>query len=62
MYYILRISTKAFIKLDETSNDIIVVQEPERASKFELIGDAMIAAARINQDWEEDIVRVIKVG
>lgn len=62
MYYILRISNKAFIKLDETSNDIIVVQEPERASQFELIGDAMITAAKINQDWEEDIIRVIKVG
>ena len=62
MYYILRISNKAFIKLEENSNDIIVVQEPERATKFDLIGDAMIIAAQINEDWEANIVKVIKVG
>lgn len=64
MYYILRISNKAFIKLDtkKDSNDIIVVQEPERATRFHSIGDAMIVAAQINEDWEEDIVRVFKVG
>lgn len=56
--YILQISSKAYIKLEENSNDIVVVQEPERATKFDAIGDAMRAASRINEDWEEHIIRV----
>lgn len=56
--YILQISPKAYIKLEENSNDIIVVQELERATKFDAIGDAMRKAARINEDWEEYIVKV----
>lgn len=56
--YILQISPKAYIKLEENSNDIIVMQELERATKFDAIGDAMREAARINEDWEEYIVKV----
>lgn len=56
--YILQISSKAYIKLEENSNDIIVIQEPERATKFDAIGDAMREASKINEDWEEHIVKI----
>lgn len=61
MYYILKISNKAFIKLED-NGDITVVQDPERASKIGTVGDAMREAAQINEDWEANIVQLIRVG
>ena len=57
--YILKISNKAFVKLGD---NLTIVQEPERATKIEAIGDAMRQAGQINKDWETNIVRIIKVG
>ena len=61
MYYILKISKKAFVKLEE-NGDITVVSDPERASKIEKVGDAMREAAQINEDWEANVVQIISVG
>lgn len=61
MYYILKISNKAFVKIEDNS-DLTIVQEPERATKIEKVGDAMRQASQINEDWEEAIVKVIRVG
>lgn len=61
MYYILKISKKAFIKLED-NGDITVVQEPERASKIEKVVDAMKEASRINEDWEANVVRISGMG
>ena len=57
--YILKISNKAFVKLED---NLTIVQEPECATKIEAIGDAMRQASLINKDWETNIVRIIKVG
>lgn len=61
MYYILKISNKAFVKLEE-NHDVTIVAEPERATRIEKIGDAMKQAAQINEDWEESIVQIIRAG
>lgn len=61
MYYILKISNKAFVKVEENL-DLTIVQEPERASKIETVGDAMRQAAQINEDWETNIVKILRVG
>lgn len=61
MYYILKISNKAFVKVEDNS-DLTIVQEPERATKIEKVGDAMRQASQINEDWEEAIVKAIRVG
>lgn len=61
MYFILTISPKAFIKLED-NGDITVVQDPERASRIGTVGDAMRAAAQINEDWEENIVKFLRIG
>lgn len=61
MYYILKISNKAFVKIEDNS-DLTIVQEPERATKIEKVGDAMRQASQINENWEEAIVKVIRVG
>lgn len=61
MYYILKISSKAFVKVEDNS-DLTIVQEPERASKIEKVGDAMRQAAQINEDWEADVVQILRVG
>ena len=57
MNYILKISEKAFIRLED-NGDITVLQTPERATRFDKIGDAMIQATQINNDWEANVVRV----
>lgn len=61
MYYILRISNKAFVKVED-NGDLTITQEPVRATKFDKLGDAMKEAAQINEDWEGNVVEFIKVG
>ena len=58
MYYILKISSKAFVKIEDNL-DLTIVQEPERATKIDRIGDAMRQAGQINNDWEASVVKVI---
>lgn len=57
--YILKISNKAFVRLED---NLTIVQEPERATKIEAIGDAMRQAGQINKDWEANVVQIIRVG
>ena len=47
--YILRISPKAFIKQGQ-DREIIIVSNPDKATTFDKIGDAMKAASQINSD------------
>ena len=61
MYYILKISTKAFV-IAEENGDLTIVQNPERASRYEKIGDAMKKASEINTDWEANVVQIVRVG
>lgn len=55
--YILRISPKAFIKQGQ-DGEIIIVNNPNKATTFDKIGDAMFAAAQINEDLETDKIHV----
>lgn len=61
MYYILKISTKAFVRIED-NGDITIVATPDRATRIERIGDAMKQASQINEDWEEAVVQVERIG
>lgn len=56
--YILSISKKAFVRLED-NGDTTIVSAPERATQFETIGDAMRAAIQVNDDFEEDVAKAI---
>lgn len=56
--YILSISPKAFIKQGQ-DGEIIITSNPDKATVFEAIGDAMKVASEINKDFEADIVRIL---
>lgn len=58
--YILSISKKAFIRLEE-NGDTTIISNPEKATTFEAIGDAMKTASRVNYDLESTVVRVISL-
>ena len=55
--YILRISPKAFIKQGQ-EGEIIIVSNPNKATTFDAIGDAMRVAAQVNEDLETNKVHV----
>lgn len=57
--YILSISPKAFIRFEP--GEIIISSKLEKATVFDKIGTAMTEAAKINEDFEADVVRVIKL-
>ena len=57
MNYILKISNKAFIKVD--NDELIILQDPDKATKFEKIGYAMRTAGQINNDLNVNIVKVV---
>lgn len=56
--YILSISPKAFIRQGQ-DGEIIIISNPDKATVFETIGDAMRAASKINKDFEVDVVRIL---
>lgn len=58
--YILSISKKAFIRLED-NGDTTIVSVPERATKFKTIGDAMRAAVQVNEDFEEDVAKAVSL-
>lgn len=58
--YILSISKKEFVRLEE-NGDTTIVSNPEKATQFKTIGDAMRAAVRVNEDFEEDITKVVSL-
>jgi hypothetical protein len=55
--YILKISPRAFI-IVEDSNDIIITPDYLKATQYRRVGDAMRAAASINSALETSIVKV----
>lgn len=56
--YIVRISPKALIKQGQ-DGEIIITSNPDKATVFEAIGDAMKVASEINRDFEADVVRIL---
>lgn len=61
MYYILKISNKAFVKLED-NGDTTIVSDPNKASQIGTPGDAMREAAKINEDWDANVVQILRVG
>ena len=58
--YILKISPKAFIKQGQ-EGEIIIVSNPNKATTFDTIGDAMRIAAQVNEDLETNKVHVFSL-
>ena len=58
--YILRISPKAFIKQGQ-DGEIIIVSNPNKATTFDNIGDAMRIAVQVNEDLETNKVHVFSL-
>lgn len=58
--YILRLGTRAFISSEENGN-ITIVSTPEKATRFDKIGDAMRLAIQVNDDLETNLTRVISL-
>mgnify|MGYP001194410483 FL=1 len=58
--YILRLGTRAFISSEENGN-ITIVSTPEKATRFDNIGDAMRIAAQANEDLETNKVHVFSL-
>ena len=55
--YILKISPKAFIKQGQ-DGEIIIVSNPNKATTFDNIGDAMRIAVQVNDDLETNKIHV----
>lgn len=58
--YILSMSKKAFVHFED-NGDVRIVPTPDRATKYEAIGDAMKDAIRLNEDFEADVTKVLSV-
>lgn len=58
--YILKISSKAFIRLEQ-NGDVTIVNNTNRATTFDKMGDAMRAAVQINNDLDTDLIRVFSL-
>ena len=58
--YILRISPKAFVK-QGPDGEIIIVSNPNKATTFDNIGDAMRIAVQVNEDLETNKVHVFSL-
>lgn len=56
--YIVGMGKKAFVRFEE-SGDVTIVSTPNKATPYKLIGDAMVAAVRINEDFEAHVAKVI---
>lgn len=56
--YILSISPKAFIRQGQ-DGEIVITSNPDKATMFETIGDAIRVASEINKDFEADVVRIL---
>lgn len=58
--YILSMSRKAFVYFED-NEDVRIVSTPDKATKYEAIGDAMKDAIKLNDDFEADITKVLAV-
>lgn len=59
--YILQISPRAFIKQGQ-DGEIIITVDFTKATTFNKFGDAMRVAAQLNIDFENPIVKVIRLA
>lgn len=60
MCYILTTSPKAFIKVKE--DEIIVTSDYSKATQYKTIGEAIKAAAQVNESLGVNIVKAIHYG
>lgn len=58
--YILKISSKAFIRLEQ-NGDVTIVTNINRATTFNKMGDAMRVAVQINNDLDTDLIKVFSL-
>ena len=56
----MKISPKAFIKQGQ-DGEIIIVSNPNKATTFDNIGDAMRIAVQVNEDLETNKVHVFSL-
>lgn len=61
MYYILKISTKAFIIVQDNS-DIIITSDYKKATKYNTVGEAMKTASEVNDILGTHIVKFESIG
>lgn len=57
--YILQISNKMFIQVKP--NEVVIISDYEKATKYNTIGEAMRIASELNNDFESYIIRVIPI-
>ena len=57
--YILRISNKAFIQVKP--DEVVVISDYEKATKYNTIGEAMRIASELNNDFESHIIRTVPI-
>lgn len=57
--YILQISNKTFIQVK--SDEVVIISDYEKATKYNTIGEAMRIASELNNDFGSHIIRVIPI-
>lgn len=60
MEYILKASNQAFIIL-KNNKDLIITPDYTKATKFSVIGEAIKAAAEVNDALETHLIKVISL-
>lgn len=61
MYYILTTGPKGFIRIQD-NEEIVISPNPEKATQYQIVGDAMKAAAKVNSTLGTHSVKFITVG
>ena len=56
--YILRISSKAFIRVKP--DEVVITSDYEKATRYNTIGEAMKVASELNELINTSIIKVIK--
>lgn len=59
--YILNFNSKSFIAIN-SNGDIMVVPNMSRATMFDNVADAVEALNTLNEDYEEEIVKIMYVS
>lgn len=61
MYYILTTGPKGFIKTQD-NEEIIITSNPDKATQYQIVGDAIKAAIKINTALGTHIVKFMSIG
>ena len=56
--YILRISSKAFIKVKP--DEVVITSDYEKATRYNTIGEAMKAASELNKLISNPVIKIIR--